>query len=136
MNTQRLVAALAFVAASGTAFAQQSEFIDWADLPASTQTRAQVTAELEQSKIDGSYALAHQEFQGQFPALSRQAETAVAGKSRAQVAAELARSKADGSYAVAHQEFPGQFPVEELRYAQSRQSGVELAGLPQGVTTR
>ena len=136
MKTRNFVATLAFFAAGGAAFAQQTEFFDYTMEPPSTRARADVVAELHQAKADGSYALAHQEFQGQYPALSAQAENAVDTKSRAQVISELERAKADGSYSVALQVFPGQFPSEEARYAQSHQRATALAGSPQDGNTR
>lgn len=46
-----------------------SEYTDPAAGFVSTMTRAQVRAELEQSRNDGSYAIAHQEYEGQFRGL-------------------------------------------------------------------
>lgn len=73
MNAKKLIAAVAVFAAGSCAFAQQTEHVQPDAGFVSTKTRAQVIAELEQAKADGSYALAHQEYDGQFPALSAQA---------------------------------------------------------------
>jgi hypothetical protein len=56
----------------------------------STKTRAQVIAELEQSKADGSYAIAHQEFDGQYPAATRNATQYARGDARTNDAAPTA----------------------------------------------
>jgi len=51
----------------------------------STKTRAQVMAELRQAQEDGSYALAQQEFDGQYPGLQHRgnAGTRLAGQGSA-----------------------------------------------------
>lgn len=77
MNTKQLIATIVVLAASGSALAQSnnsatfnSEFTAPDANFVSTKTREQVYNELKQSKADGSYELAHQEYDGQFPALS------------------------------------------------------------------
>lgn len=54
MNTKQLIAAAAILAATGTAFAQQTEFVaaDANFTPA--KTRAEVVAELNQAYADGT----------------------------------------------------------------------------------
>lgn len=68
MNAKKLIAAVAACVAASAVFAQQTEYVQPDAGFVSTKTRAQVIAELEQAKADGSYALAHQEYPGQFPA--------------------------------------------------------------------
>lgn len=99
MNAKKLITAAAIFAATGSAFAAEwvdfsdfkstrtraevmaelqadqgrtaanTEYVEPAAGFASTRTRAQVMAELRQSQADGSYAVLHQEYQGQFPGL-------------------------------------------------------------------
>lgn len=79
MFAKKLIAAVAVFAAAGSVFAAE---VTEGVYPAveSTKTRAQVIAELEQSKADGSYALMHQEYQGQDPVAAIQYARAKAEK--------------------------------------------------------
>jgi hypothetical protein len=115
MNTKKLIAAVAIFAAAGSSFAAEVTEGVWPAFT-STKTRAEVVAELQQAKADGSYALAHQQYQGQVPG----ADTQIAStKTRAEVVAELEAAQADGSYALAHQEYDGQFPQAAAQYAKA-----------------
>jgi hypothetical protein len=101
MNTKHLIAALAVLTATGSAFAH--EWVDFSDFQ-STKTRAEVNAELKDAQASGNYVVGGQEF------VAPDAQFA-STKTRAQVVAELKQSQADGSYALAHQEYEGQFPA-------------------------
>lgn len=101
MKTKHLIAALAVLGATGSAFA--NEWVDFSDFQ-STKTRAEVAAELKDAQASGNYVVGGQEF------VAPDAHFA-STKTRAQVVAELKQSQADGSYALAHQEYEGQIPV-------------------------
>lgn len=101
MNTKHMIAALAVLGATGSAFAH--EWVDFSDFQ-STKTRAEVAAELKDAQASGNYVVGGQEF------VAPDAHFA-STKTRAQVVAELKQSQADGSYALAHQEYEGQFPA-------------------------
>ncbi len=99
MKAKMLIAAVAVSAAAGSAFAGQTyPYVDFSNAqstlsraevqasaatPATQQeyvtadanfvpakTRAQVVAELRQAQEDGSYQLAQQEYEGQFPTIA------------------------------------------------------------------
>jgi hypothetical protein len=100
MNAKNLIAAIAILAGTSSAFA--AEWVDFSDFQ-STKTRAEVMAELKDAQAQGTYVAGGQEFAAPD---AKFAST----KTRAQVMAELKQSQDDGSYALAHQEFDGQFP--------------------------
>jgi hypothetical protein len=80
MNIKQLIAAFGIFAAAGSVFAQQTEFVDPVSPRAgSGKTRAEVVAELERSKADGSYDVLHQEYEGQFPEATRMVRNNVKG---------------------------------------------------------
>ncbi len=86
MNTKKLIAAVAIFAAAGSTFAAEVTEGVWPAFT-STKTRAEVVAELKAAQADGSYALAQQQYDGQFPQAAAQyakahgnANTAVAGR--------------------------------------------------------
>ena len=56
MNAKQLIAAAAILAAAGSAFAQQTEFVAADAGFVSTKTRAEVRAELNQAYADGTLA--------------------------------------------------------------------------------
>jgi hypothetical protein len=98
MTKPRLALIIAMFLTTNYAIAQQTE---WADPAASfvpTKTRAEVQAELEQAKADGSYKTLHQEW-------VEPPTNFVSTKTRAEVRAELERAKADGSLAAKAKEY-------------------------------
>jgi hypothetical protein len=125
MNTKKLFAAVAIFAATGTTFAAEVTEGVWPAFTP-TKTRAEVVAELQQAKADGSYALVHQQYQGQVPG----ADTRITSlKTRAEVIAELEAAQADGSYALAQQQYDGQFPQAAAQYAKAHgASNTAIAG--------
>ncbi|RJF97961.1 DUF4148 domain-containing protein [Noviherbaspirillum saxi] len=100
MNAKNLIAAIAILAGTSSAFA--AEWVDFIDFQ-STKTRAEVIAELKDAQAQGTYVAGGNEFTAPD---ARFAST----KTRAQVMAELKQAQEDGSYALAHQEFDGQYP--------------------------
>ncbi|TFW05887.1 DUF4148 domain-containing protein [Oxalobacteraceae bacterium OM1] len=62
------------------------------------KTRAEVIAELEQAKADGSYERLHRQY------ISHAEDLPVSSVSRDSVQAELARARSDGSYEAGHSE--------------------------------
>jgi Domain of unknown function (DUF4148) len=111
MNAKYLIAAGAFIAATGSAFAQQTEFVAPDANFVSTKTRADVKQELNQAKASGAYAAAgSEEYAGQFAALKRGngVQTQVAAKSRAEVIGELKQAEASGNFVVGGREYAGQ----------------------------
>jgi Domain of unknown function (DUF4148) len=101
MKAKHLIAAVAVFAATGSVFAQQTEFVAPEANFVSTKSRAQVVADLKASKANGDYVVGGREYVA--PA-AHFAST----KTRAQVIAELKQSEGDGSYALAHQEYVDQ----------------------------
>jgi hypothetical protein len=81
MFAKKLIAAVTVFAAAGSVFAAEVTEGVYPTVE-STKTRAQVIAELEQAKADGSYALMHQEFPGQDPIAATQYARAQAEKSK------------------------------------------------------
>jgi hypothetical protein len=86
MNAKKLIAAAAIFAAAGSTFAAEVTEGVWPAFTP-TKTRAEVVAELKAAQADGSYALAQQQYDGQFPQAAAQyakahgnANTAVAGR--------------------------------------------------------
>lgn len=65
MSAKKLIASVILSAATGSVFSAEVTEGVW---PASTLTksRAEVIAELEAAKADGSYAVMHQEYEGQY----------------------------------------------------------------------
>lgn len=87
MNTRQLVATLALSFAAAGAFAQEAGSDAWMQA-ASTQTRAQVQAELAQARADGSIKAFSA---GYIPSLKPTA-------SRAEVAAAVQAARANGEF--------------------------------------
>ena len=116
MNAKQLIAAVAVLAAAGSALADDTgAYVDFTNV-VSTKSRAEVVAELKQAQSEGSYVLGGEEYPNQFAASTYSVRPYVAapvasGKSRAQVIAELKQAQADGSYVVGGEEFAGQAPV-------------------------
>ena len=110
MNAKNLIAAIAILAGTSSAFA--AEWVDFSNFQ-STKTRAEVIAELKDAQAQGTYVAGGQEF------TAPDAQFA-SSKTRAQVVAELKQSQADGSYALAHQEFDGQYASPATGSAGSR----------------
>lgn len=93
MNAKQLIAAAAILAATGTAFAQQTEFVaaDANFTPA--KTRAEVVAELNQAYADGTLVTQTRDGADSVQLASNSAP----GKIRAEVIAERNRAYADGT---------------------------------------
>jgi hypothetical protein len=113
MNTKNLIAALAVLTATGSAFA--AEWNDFSDFQ-STKTRAEVASELKDAQAKGNYVVGGKEFVAPDAGFA-------STKTREQVAAELKQSEADGSYALLHQEFEGQVPAAGVTAARLARSG-------------
>jgi hypothetical protein len=92
MNTKQLFAAAAILAATGSTFAQQTEFVAADANFTSTKTRAEVMAEVNQAYADGTLIARD----GQEPVVLASAKAAP-GKTRAEVVAELNQAYADGT---------------------------------------
>lgn len=85
MKAQHLIAAaIVAITAQHAAFAQDAAV-------AAPKTRAQVQAELQQARADGSYALLHDDHGGYLT------QNFSSTKTREQVKAELAQARADGT---------------------------------------
>lgn len=102
MNFRKLFASVAILSATGSAFAQQSNypFVDFSGFQ-STKTRAEVMEELKASKESGDYVVGRSEYVA--PDLHFKST-----KSRAEVMAELQQARAAGTYA--QQDFDTQYP--------------------------
>jgi hypothetical protein len=88
MNTSKLIAALAFsLAASGAAFAQEATY-EYPQVSTSTVSRAQVIAELQQARADGSHRVTEGD--------THKPAVFVAQRSRADVRAETLAAVASG----------------------------------------
>jgi Domain of unknown function (DUF4148) len=57
MRAKQLIATVAMIAATGSVFAQQGEWIDPTTGYKSTKTRAEVKAELKQAEENGTYVV-------------------------------------------------------------------------------
>jgi len=96
MNTTKLIAALALsFAASGAALAQEATY-EYPHANASTVTRAQVTAELQQARLDGSYGITERD--------TYKPAVFIAQRSRADVRAEAKAAAATGEQSQLHGE--------------------------------
>jgi hypothetical protein len=88
MNTTKLIAALALsFAASGAALAQEATY-EYPQVSTSTVTRAQVIAELQQARLDGSLRISEGE--------THKPAVFIAQRSRADVRAEAKAAAASG----------------------------------------
>jgi Domain of unknown function (DUF4148) len=88
MNTTKLIAALALsFAASGAALAQEATY-EYPQVSTSTVTRAQVIAELQQARLDGSYGVTERD--------TYKPAVFIAQRSRADVRAEAMAAAATG----------------------------------------
>lgn len=107
MRIHTLIATIAVLGSTSSVFAQQSTYpyVDFTGFQ-STRTRAEVMAELDQSKASGEYAVSNHEY----PAPGRNFNST---RSRAEVIAELEQAKADGTYA--QNDFESEYPV--MRHA-------------------
>lgn len=111
MNTKHLIVTVAMIAATGSAFAQRTEWVDPAAGFVSTKARADVTAELNQAQAEGAFVVGGaetEELKAQLAKTSRSTpqRAAAQGKTRAEVYNELVQ--AEGTYIVGGEEFPGQ----------------------------
>lgn len=88
---QRIIAVTLFAAVSATAVAQENPDL-WAPEPMSTKSRAQVQAELEQARSDGSINVMSTNYD------LIASEPTAGMKSRTQVRAELQQAIASGEF--------------------------------------
>jgi hypothetical protein len=98
MNAKKLIVAISLLAA-GSAFADDVNYpyVKFDDFQ-STTTRAEVMAELQQAKADGSYVVGGNEFKAPDAHF-------VSTKTRTQVLAELREAQRDGAYVVGGNEY-------------------------------
>jgi transcription elongation GreA/GreB family factor len=96
MNAKHLVAALAVLAATGSALAQ--EFVTPDAGFVSTKTRAEVIAELQQARADGTYAVSEYDY----PVV----QLTGTPKTRAEVVAEIEKARADGTLNYNEENYP------------------------------
>lgn len=116
MNTKKLIAAVTVFVAAGSAFAgANSEFTDFVNIP-STQTRAEVVADMSQARAAGSYVVGGEEvsypgnqYAGSTGNPQNTALASTGTKTRAEVVAELRQARANGSYVVGGEEFVAPF---------------------------
>ena len=94
MNAKKLIAVVAMLAGVGSAFAGEAATSEDNLNFRSTKTRAEVIAEFNQAKADGSYVAGGELYEGQ-PAKINASITS--GKTRAEVRAELAQAQVDGT---------------------------------------
>ncbi|MDB5762934.1 MAG: hypothetical protein JWQ21_1929 [Herminiimonas sp.] len=71
MNTKQLIVTVAMLAATGSVFAQQAEYVAPVANSASGKTRAEVIDELKQAQANGTYVVGGEEYPGQFSAVAR-----------------------------------------------------------------
>jgi hypothetical protein len=102
MNAKKLIVALSLLAA-GSAFADDMNYpyVKFDDFQ-STKTRAEVMAELQQARADGSYVVGGNEYKAPDAHF-------VSTKTRAQVLAELQDAQRDGTYVVGGEAWVGQY---------------------------
>lgn len=103
MNTKHLIVTVAMIAATGSAFAQRTEWVDPAAGFVSTKTRADVTAQIKQAQAKGVFVVGGaetEELKAQLAQTNRSALQRIAekGKARAEVYNELVQAQADGTY--------------------------------------
>ena len=95
MNAKKLIVVIAMLAGAGSTFAGEAARSENNVDFHSTKTRAEVIAEFNQAKADGTYLGGGDLYEMQ----SVQINTShTSGKTRAEVRAELAQALADGSY--------------------------------------
>ncbi|OGB25763.1 MAG: hypothetical protein A3I66_05125 [Burkholderiales bacterium RIFCSPLOWO2_02_FULL_57_36] len=113
MNAKHMIATVAMIAATGSAFAQQGEWVDPAANFVPTKTRADVIAAMKQAQAEGAYVAGGAETQELYSQLapnnrSASGRAVAQGKTRADVYNELAHAQADATYMAGGEEFPGQ----------------------------
>jgi hypothetical protein len=104
MNAKKLIVALSLLAA-GSAFADDVNYpyVKFDDFQ-STKTRAEVMAELQQARADGSYVVGGNEYEAPDAHF-------VSTKTHAQVRAELQDAQRDATYVVGGEAWVGQYSV-------------------------
>ena len=95
MNAKKLIAVVAMLAAGGSTFAGEATTSEDSVNFHSTKTRAEVIAEFNQAKADGTYIGSGEIYEIQSAQVNA---SNTSGKPRAEVRAELAQALADGSY--------------------------------------
>lgn len=75
MNTKHLIASLGFLVAATSALAQSSEYVQPNEKFVSTKTRAEVIAELQQAKSEGSYVAGGEAYTDQSSMLAKRVRT-------------------------------------------------------------
>ena len=95
MNAKKLIVVIAMLAGADSTFAGEAARSDNNVDFRSTKTRAEVIAEFNQAKADGTYIGSGEIYAMQSVQINA---SNTSGKTRAEVRAELAQAVADGSY--------------------------------------
>ena len=95
MNAKKLIAVIAMLAGAGSAFAGEAAKSEDNLNFHSTKTRAEVIAEFNQAKADGTYIGSGEIYEIQSAQINA---SHTSSKTRAEVRAELAQAVADGAY--------------------------------------
>ena len=95
MNAKKLIVVIAMLAGAGSTFAGEAARSENNVDFRSTKTRAEVIAEFNQAKADGTYIGSGEIYAMQSVQINA---SNTSGETRAEVRAELAQALADGSY--------------------------------------